>query len=348
MATNPNNAIGTNAAYGGRTSPKAFNDVLSAFNGRGILSGWQVAPNSGMTIALGGDGDNRDVAIAEDNAGNMTTVNNITGSPVPFTIAAAPASQSRIDAIVVYVNNPPQGISTATDNYGAIGILDVQGTVASTPTKPNDSDIRTAITADGASGATAYYVVLGYVTIPNGTTTITSNLIEQGKVVVSNIVSNDIIDGIVTTDKIASSAVTTNKIASNAVTNAKLANNAVTTSTIANNAVTPKKASFTTYSTTEQPIGTWINGSTVYRVVIQGVTTTSFRIVGTLSGWTSSSKVVNVCGSAKLNDNNWVNFPRYASNNWSEMYINNSNGDVYIRSDVANVAVNIVIEYTKD
>lgn len=338
MATNPSNAIGTNAAYSGRTSPKAFNDVLSAFNGRGILSGWQIEPNSGMTIALGGDGNNRDVAIAEDNAGNMTTVNNIIGSPISFTIAAAPASQSRIDAIVVYVNNPPQGASTATDNYGAIGILDIQGTVAATPAKPNDSDIRTAITADGASGATAYYVVLGYVTIPNGTTTITSNLIEQGGVVVTNILSNGIIDGIVTTDKIAA----------NAVTNAKLANNAVTTSTIANNAVTPKKASFTTYSTTEQPIGTWINGSTVYRVVIQDVTTTSFRIAGTLSGWTSSSKVVNVCGSAKLNDNNWVNFPRYASSNWSEMYINNSTGEVYIRSDVANVAVNIVIEYTKD
>ena len=338
MATNPNNAIGTNAAYGGRTSPKAFNDVLNSFKGRGILSGWQVTPNSGMTIALGGDGDNRDVAIAEDNAGNMTTVNNISGSPISFTIAAAPASQSRIDAIVVYVNNPPQGTSTATDNYGAVGILDVQGTVAGTPIKPDESAIRTAITADGASGATAYYVVLGYVTIANGTTTITSNIIEQGSAVVSDIVTENIIDGIVTTDKIAA----------NAVTNAKLANNSVTTSTIANNAVTPKKASFTTYSTTEQPIGTWVNGSTVYRVVIQDVTTTSYRSVGTLSGWTSSSKVVSVCGSAKLTDNNWVNFPRYASNNWSEMYINNSNGDVYIRSDVANVAVNIVIDYTKD
>lgn len=228
MATNPNNAIGTNAAYGGRTSPKAFNDVLSAFDGRGILSGWQVAPNSGMAIALGGDGDNRDVAIAEDNAGNMTTVNNITGSPITFAIAAAPASQSRIDAIVVYVNNPPQGASSVTDNYGAVGILDVQGTVASTPAKPNDSDIRTAITADGASGATAYYVVLGYVTIPNGTTTITSNLIEQGSVVVTNIVSTDIVDGIVTADKIASSAVTTGKIAPSAVTTGKIANGAVT------------------------------------------------------------------------------------------------------------------------
>lgn len=260
MATNPNNAIGTNAAYGGRTSPKAFNDVLSAFDGRGILSGWKVAPNSGMTIALGGDGDNRDVAIAEDNAGNMTTVNNISGSPVSFTIAAAPASQSRIDAIVVYVNNPPQGASSVTDNYGTVGILDVQGTVAGTPAKPNDSDIRTAITADGASGATAYYVVLGYVTIPNGTTTITSNLIEQGSVVVTNIVSTDIIDGIVTADKIASGAVTTDKIASSSVTTGKIANGAVTAAKI-----TPDNINYGV-TTSDIRIGTF-NGDPLYRKV---------------------------------------------------------------------------------
>lgn len=212
MATNPNNAIGTNAAYGGRTSPKAFNDVLSVFNGRGILSGWQVTPNSGMTIALGGDGDNRDVAIAEDNAGNMTTVDNITGSPISFTIAAAPASQSRIDAIVVYVNNPPQGTATATDNYGAVGILDVQGTTASTPVAPNDSAIRTAITADGASGSTAYYVVLAYITIVSGTTQISSNIITAGASAQLNQSAQTIEDGSITTTKLANRSVTNAKL----------------------------------------------------------------------------------------------------------------------------------------
>lgn len=180
MATNPNNAIGTNAAFGGRTSPNAFNDVLGAFQGRGIVSGWECSPDSGMTVVLGGNGTTRDVAIAEDSAGNKTTVDNIPASPISLTIAAAPATQSRIDAVVVYVNNPPQGSSTAVDNYGTVGILDVQGTVASSPVAPNDSEIRTAITADGASGATAYYVVLAYITVGSGTTTITSNEISQG------------------------------------------------------------------------------------------------------------------------------------------------------------------------
>lgn len=202
MATNPNNAIGTNAAFGGRTSPNAFNDVLGTFQGRGIVSGWECSPDSGMTIVLGGNGTTRDVAIAEDNAGNKTTVDNIPASPISLTIAAAPATQSRIDAVVVYVNNPPQGSSTAVDNYGTVGILDVQGTVASSPVAPNDSDIRTAITTDGASGATAYYVVLAYITVGSGITTLTSAEIEAGPSASLQSELTNVPDRSITSDKI--------------------------------------------------------------------------------------------------------------------------------------------------
>ena len=69
--TNPNNAVGTNGAYGGRTSVNAFNDILGAFSS-GILSGWVCSPDTGLTLALGGDGTTRDVAVAEDTAGNKT------------------------------------------------------------------------------------------------------------------------------------------------------------------------------------------------------------------------------------------------------------------------------------
>lgn len=177
--TNPNNAIGTNGAFGGRTSVNAFNDVMGALS-RGVLSGWDCVPNSGLTVSLGGDGTTRDVAIAEDNAGNKTSINNISNSPVNVTIGAAPGTNSRIDAIVAYVDNPPTGTSTATDNPGACGLIVVEGNSASSPVAPNDSKIRTAITADGASGTTAYYVVLAYVTMASGTTDITSNLISAG------------------------------------------------------------------------------------------------------------------------------------------------------------------------
>lgn len=178
--TNPNNAVGTNGAFGGRTSVNALNDGLSAYSS-GVLSGWACSPSSGLTVVLGGDGNTRDVAIAEDNAGNKTTINNISGSPISVTVGNAPSTNSRIDSIVAYVDNPPTGSSTVTDNYGACGLIVVAGTVASSPTAPTESAIRTAITADGASGTTAYYVVLANVTIASGTTTITSSNIIQGQ-----------------------------------------------------------------------------------------------------------------------------------------------------------------------
>ena len=176
--TNPNNAIGTNAAYSGRTSVNAFNDVLSAFS-RGVVSGWACVPNSGLTVSLGGDGSTRDVAIAVDNTGNATTINNISNSPVDVTISSAPASNSRIDLIVAYVDNPPQGVSTTADNPAACGLVVVKGTVAASPVAPNESVIRTAITSDGASGTTAYYVVLAQILIATGTTTLTSDNIQN-------------------------------------------------------------------------------------------------------------------------------------------------------------------------
>lgn len=179
MSTNPNSAVGTNAAYGGRTSVKAFNDGLGAYS-RGILSGWACSPNTGMTVSLGGDGTTRDIAIAEDAGGNKITVNNISEAPISVTMSAAPATNSRIDLIVAYVDNPPQGAATSIDNPGACGLIAVEGTAVADPVPPNDSAIRTAITADGASGATAYYVILAEITITSGTTDLTSDDIEPG------------------------------------------------------------------------------------------------------------------------------------------------------------------------
>lgn len=173
--TNPDNAVGTNGAYGGRTSVNAFNDIASMFYSRGRVSGWGVVPSSGMTVAVGG-GSDRDVAIARDNSFNFTTVNNISGAPIQVEIAAAPSSGNRYDAIIVYVDNPPQGEATVIDNPMACGILAVQGTTSG----PTEADIRAAITADGASGSTAYYCHIATIKIPANTTTISSNLITAG------------------------------------------------------------------------------------------------------------------------------------------------------------------------
>lgn len=197
--TNPNNAIGTNSAYSGRTSVKAFNDDLAAYS-RGILTGWNCQVDTGLTVILGGGHSARDVAIAEDNAGNKTTINNISLDEVPVTLDTAPGANSRIDAIVAYVDNPPQGSNSTADNPEACGIIPVAGTPAVDPQAPEDNAIRTAITADGASGTTAYYVVLATVTVPTGTTDLIPGYIEQGDKAVLN--ANQIADGSITSSKI--------------------------------------------------------------------------------------------------------------------------------------------------
>lgn len=177
---NPGNAIGTNAAFGGRTTPNAFNDALAAFNGRGILSGWVCEPVSGMTVNLGGNHTTRDVAVAEDDTGNRVTVNNISENPVPVTLEAAPTVGSRIDLIVVYVTNPPQNSQKTPDNPQCCSIITVQGDVAVEPAPPTEAEIRSAITADGGAGVTAYYVVLATISVPQGATDVTVENIQPG------------------------------------------------------------------------------------------------------------------------------------------------------------------------
>lgn len=206
--TNPNNAVGTNAAYGGRTSVNAFNDDLNIYS-RGIISGWACSPKSGMTVQIGGNGTERDVAAAEDNAGNKTSINNISGSPIDVTIPAAPATNNRIDLIVAYADNPPSGTSTVVDNPAACGIIVVSGTAAASPTPPTDATIRSAITADGATGSTAYYVILAQIRVGTGVTTIGSGVITQGsrvesgaKAGASTVSTNSIADGAITSDKV--------------------------------------------------------------------------------------------------------------------------------------------------
>lgn len=180
MSTNPNNAVGTNGAFGGRTSVNALNDVLAAFSGSGILSGWKCVPSSGMTVQIGGqDADIRDAAIAEDPYGNRTTINNISQQPISITLSAASASSNRYTSIVAYVNSPTNASDTALDNPTVVGLIAVDGVATTNPTKPTDAQIRTAITVDGGTGSAAYYVKLADIYIEAGLTTITASYIIQ-------------------------------------------------------------------------------------------------------------------------------------------------------------------------
>lgn len=179
--TNPNNAIGTNAAFSGRTSPNALNDITASFTA-GIISGWECQPKTGMTIQLGGQVGTRDVALAEDNAGNKLTINNRSGAPVEVTLSGAPSTNNRVDAIVAYIDNPSTGDDNTTDNPTTCGIIAVSGTVAANPTAPSEATIRSAITTDGATGGTAYYIVLATIYVGTNVTTIGSGVITQGTI----------------------------------------------------------------------------------------------------------------------------------------------------------------------
>lgn len=200
--TNPNNAIGVNAAYGTRTSVNAFNDLAQVFNSRGVLSGWAVVPKSGMTVSVGGVAGTRDVAVGEDNLGNRICLNNRLASSVDVTIPAASVSSARYDAIVVYANNPAQASNTTPDAPSVCGIIVASGSAGGV----SDAQIRSAITDDGGTGSTAYYAVLAQVYVGAGATVITSANISQSKI------SLELEDGSITTEKIADDAVTSSKI----------------------------------------------------------------------------------------------------------------------------------------
>ena len=208
--TNPNNAIGTNGAFSGRTSPNALNDITAGYT-KGIIKGWACSPKSGMTIQIGGAANTRDVALAEDNAGNKLTINNRSAAPIDITLSGAPATNNRVDAIVAYIDNPSTGDGSTTDNPTTCGIIPVSGTVAANPTAPTDAQIRTAITNDGATGGSAYYVVLATILVGTGVTTIGAGVITQGQAATSTVLS-PLPDGSVTTSKIAGGAVTDGKI----------------------------------------------------------------------------------------------------------------------------------------
>lgn len=254
--TNPNNAVGTNGAFGGRTSVNAFNDIMGAFQSRGVLSGWGISPSSGMTVSVGGNGTTRDVAVAEDASGNKTSINNISGAPILVTLDSAPASNSRYDAIVAYVDKPP--VSSATqDNPECCGIIPVTGTAASTPSYPSDATIRSAITSDGASGATAYYAILGYVLVASGTTTITSGMITGA--------GNPMLNGIVGTNQIQ------------------------------NDSVTSAKIDYSTYNSTPVRVGTWHDGRELWRKTITAsitVTANTPFSTGIATGISTYNKMV--------------------------------------------------------
>lgn len=182
--TNPDNIVRVRARNGGRASVYEANGWCQAYSS-GLLKGNGVVQNTSadMNVLVGGSANKPDVVLAENPAGYKVALDLVGQKPVAIT---APASNSRISAIVAYTDDLSLATTedTVTGSPASCGLIVVNGTASSSPVEPTDNQIRTAITADGATGSQAAYVVIATILVANNTTIITDNLITNKKAAV--------------------------------------------------------------------------------------------------------------------------------------------------------------------
>lgn len=175
--TNPNNIVRVRARNGGRASVYEANAWCQSFT-PGILEGVGVVQNTSadMNVLVGGSATKPDVLIAQNPAGYKIALDIIGQQTVAI---SAPASNSRISAIVAYTDD--LALATTEDNVtgspASCGLIVVNGTAAANPTAPTEAQIRTAITNDGATGSQAAYCVIATITVASNTTIITNSMI---------------------------------------------------------------------------------------------------------------------------------------------------------------------------
>lgn len=184
--TNPNNIVRVRARNGGRASVYEANAWAQGFS-MGILEGYGVTQNTSadMNVLVGGSATKPDVLIAQNPAGYKIALDIIGRQAVAIT---APASNSRISAIVAYTND--LSLSTTQDDVtgspASCGLIVVNGTAAANPVAPTDSQIRKAITSDGATGSQAAYCVIATIKVASNTTMITNSLISTNQAAIGS------------------------------------------------------------------------------------------------------------------------------------------------------------------
>lgn len=175
--TNPDNIVRVRARNGGRASVYEANGWAQAYTS-GLFDGDGVIQNTSadMNVLVGGSATNPDVLIAENASGYKIALDLVGQQAVAIT---APASNSRISAIVAYTDDLSLSTTedTVTGSPASCGLIVVNGTAASSPSAPTDNQIRTAITADGATGSQASYCVIATILVASNTTIITNDQI---------------------------------------------------------------------------------------------------------------------------------------------------------------------------
>lgn len=177
--TNPDNIVRVRARNGGRASVYEANGWCQAY-GSGILDGTGVVQNTvaNMTVLVGGSSSKPDVLIAQNPAGYKIALDLVGQQPVTIT---APASNSRISAIVAYTDDLALESTedTVTGSPASCGLIVVNGNTSASPSAPTDTQIRNAITSDGATGSQASYAIIATIRVASNTTSITNALITR-------------------------------------------------------------------------------------------------------------------------------------------------------------------------
>ena len=179
MSTNPNDIVRVRARANGRASVYEANAWCQSLS-QGVLDGNGVIQNTSadMNVLVGGTSSKPDVVIASNPSGYKVALDIVGQQAVAIT---APASNKRITSIVAYTDDLSLA-STDTNITGSpssCGLIVVNGTASASPSAPDDATIRTAITADGATGSQACYCVLAEILVDHTTTTITNSLIDN-------------------------------------------------------------------------------------------------------------------------------------------------------------------------
>lgn len=179
--TNPDNIVRVRARNGGRASVYEANGWCQAY-GSGILEGTGVVQNTvaNMTVLVGGSSSKPDVLVAQNPAGYKIALDLVGQQPVTIT---APASNSRISAIVAYTDDLALESTedTVTGSPASCGLIVVNGSSSASPSAPTDTQIRSAITSDGATGSQASYAIIATIRVASNTTSITDALITRNQ-----------------------------------------------------------------------------------------------------------------------------------------------------------------------
>lgn len=197
--TNPNNIVRIGTRNGGFASVLEGNNSAQAFT-TGLYSGNGVLQNTSpdLNVLVGGSASNPDTLIASTPSGAKVIIDIAGQQAVQIT---TPVSNSRIASVVAYTNDLSieSTDTTKTGNPSSCGLIVVYGSQSASPSPATDSDIRAAITTDGATGSQSAYCVVANITVANNTTAITNTLINLQRATLN---TNNIRNGSIEPEKL--------------------------------------------------------------------------------------------------------------------------------------------------